>query len=115
MENNKINDLIEKLDGIQYARIEFNEKNVKSEIYQIANETVVVDDLLSLACAVSMLPFSEEDEGLEIARNIADLAIEIAVKDKNIANLEKIADELENSLEIDDLAEEVREIITSMS
>jgi len=62
-----------------------------------------------------MLPFSEEDEGLEIARNIADLAIEIAVKDKNIANLEKIADELENSLEIDDLAEEVREIISSMS
>lgn len=62
-----------------------------------------------------MLPFSDEDEGLEIAQNIADLAIEIAVKDKNIANLEKIADELENSLEIDDIDEEVREIITSMS
>ena len=62
-----------------------------------------------------MLTFSDEDEGLEIAQNIADLAIEIAVKDKNIANLEKIADELENSLEIDDIDEEVREIITSMS
>ncbi len=115
MGNNKINNLIEKLNSIQYTMIEFHEENIKSEIYQIANEAVVVEELLSLACAVSTLPFSQEDEGLEIARNIADLAIEIAVKDKNIVHLEKIADELENSLEIDDLAEEVRQMITNIS
>lgn len=48
MENDKISDFIEKLDSIQYARIEFNEENIKSEIYQIANKTIVVDELLSL-------------------------------------------------------------------
>jgi len=54
-----------------------------------------------------MLPFSKEDEGSDIAREIADRAIGIAVKEKNIANLERIADDQEELLAfIDSITEE---------
>jgi hypothetical protein len=112
MENQELESLISQLDEIQYGITELNENKIESEIYSVSRKLNNINDLLSLACAVSMISFSDEFTGIEIAKNIVDRAIEIAVKDKNLAGLQKIADELENSLEIDDLAEEVREIIT---
>ena len=61
--------------------------------------------------SVVEISFSVGESGEEIARNIADRAIEKAVREKNVDDLTTIADELEMSLEFDDLAEEVREII----
>lgn len=110
----EVKEFIEKLDEIQYGSVYFDENKLQTEIYEFARQINDINNLLSIACKAIMLPFSFEDSGKDIARNIVDLSIEIAVKEKNIDSLEKIVFELEYSLEMDDLAEEVREIINSL-
>ncbi len=122
MENEKLEKFIAVLDSCTESA--FDEKKIQSDIYQILNEIKdrgiqrdlrAVWDMLRLACAVCVISFSVGESGEEIARNIADRAIEKAVREKNVDDLTTIADELEMSLEFDDLAEEVREIISNMS
>jgi len=115
MENKKLEEFLEVLDSCMESP--FDEKKIQSDIYQFLNEIKdsAVWDMLRLACSVNQISFSVGDSGEEIARNIADRAIEKAVREKNVDDLTTIADELEMSLEFDDLAEEVREIISNMS
>jgi hypothetical protein len=115
MENEKLEKFIAVLDSCTESA--FDEKKIQSDIYQILNEIKdsAVWDMLRLACAVNQISFSIGESGEEIARNISDRAIEKAVREKNVDDLTTIADELEMSLEFDDLAEEVREIISNMS
>ena len=122
MKNEKLEEFLAVLDSC--AESAFDEKKIQSDIYQILNEIKdsgtqrdlrAVWDMLRLACAVNVISFSVGESGEEIARSIADTAIEKAVREKNVDDLTTIADELEMSLEFDDLAEEVREIISNMS
>ncbi len=115
MDNEKLEEFIAVLDNC--TECAFDERKIQSDIYQILNEIKdsAVWDMLRLACAVNQISFSIGESGEEIARNISDRAIEKAVRDKNVDDLTTIADELEMSLEFDDLAEEVREIISNMS
>jgi Mg/Co/Ni transporter MgtE len=115
MENKKLEEFLDVLDSCTESA--FNQKNIQSDIYRILNEIkdFAVWDMLRLASSVSLISFSVGESGEEIARNIADRAIEKAVREKNVDDLITIADELEMSLEFDDLAEEVREIISKMS
>jgi len=130
MENKKLEEFLAVLDsctqgdGTVKLTPAFDENQIQSDIYQILNEIKdrgiqrdlrAVWDMLRLACAVYVISFSVGESGEEIARNIADRAIEKAVREKNVDDLTTIADELEMSLEFDDLAEEVREIISNMS
>jgi hypothetical protein len=115
MENKKLEEFLDVLDSCTESA--FDEKKIQSDIYQILNEIKdsAVWDMLRLACAVNQISFSIGESGEEIARNVSDRAIEKAVREKNVDDLITIADELEMSLEFDDLAEEVREIISNMS
>ena len=122
MKNEKLEEFLAVLDSCTQGA--FDEKKIQSDIYQILNEIKdsgtqrdlrAVWDMLRLACAVNVISFSVGESGEEIARSIADRAIEKAVREKNVDDLTTIADELEMSLEFDDLAEEVREIISNMS
>ncbi len=115
MENKKLEEFLELLDSC--SENVFDEKKIQSDIYQILNEIKdnSVWEMLRLACSVNQIPFSDGESGEEIARNIVDRAIEKAVRENNVHDLTTIADELENSLEFDDLAEEVREIIRGIS
>ena len=115
MENKKLEEFLVVLDSCMESP--FDEKKIQSDIYQFLNEIKdsAVWDMLRLACSVNQISFSVGDSGEGIARNIADRAIEKAVREKNVDDLTTIADELEMSLEFDDLAEEVREIISNMS
>ena len=116
MENKKLEEFLAVLDSCTQSA--FDENQIQSDIYQILNEIKdsAVWDMLRLACAVNQISFSDLDiDGEEIARNISETAIEKAVREKNVDDLTTIADELEMSLEFDDLAEEVREIISNMS
>ena len=114
MGNKKLEEFLAVLDSC--AESAFDEKKIQSDIYQILNEIKdsAVWDMLRLACAVNQISFSDGELGEEIARNISETAIEKAVREKNIDDLTTIADELEISLEFDDLAEKVREIISDM-
>lgn len=114
MENKKLEEFLAVLDSC--TETAFDEKKIQSDIYQILNEIKdsAVWDMLRLACSVNQISFLVGESGEEIARNIADRAIEKAVREKNVDDLTTIADELEMSLEFDDLAEEVREIISNM-
>jgi len=114
MENKKLEDFLDVLESCKESP--FDEKKIQSEIYQILNEIKdsSVWDMLRLACSVNEISFSISESGEEIARNIVDRAIEKAVREKNADDLTTIADELEMSLEFDDLAEEVREIIRNI-
>lgn len=115
MKNNKLEEFLDVLDSFTESALD--EKKIQSDIYLILNEIKdsAVWDMLRLACSVNQISFSVGESGEEIARNIADRAIEKAVREKNVDDLSTIADELEMSLEFDDLAEEVREIISNMS
>ena len=115
MENEKLEEFLAVLDSCTESA--FDEKKIQSDIYQILNEIKdsAVWDMLRLACCVNQISFSVGESGEEIARSIADCAIEKAVRENNVDDLTTIADELEMSLEFDDLAEEVREIISNMS
>ena len=115
MENKKLEEFLDVLDSCTESA--FDEKKIQSDIYQILNEIKdsAVWDMLRLATSVVQISFSVGESGEEIARNIADRAIEKAVREKNVDDLTTIADELEMSLEFDDLAEEAREIISDMS
>ena len=115
MKNNKLEEFLDVLDSCTESALD--EKKIQSDIYLILNEIKdsAVWDMLRLACSVNQISFSVGESGEEIARNIADRAIEKAVREKNVDDLSTIADELEMSLEFDDLAEEVREIISNMS
>jgi hypothetical protein len=115
MENKKLEEFLAVLDSCTQGA--FDEKKIQSDIYQILNEIKdsAVWDMLRLACAVNQISFSDGELGEEIARNISETAIEKAVREKNVDDLTTIADELEMSLEFDDLAEEVREIISDMN
>ena len=56
-------------------------------------------------------PYENEDNAIEIALNITDRAIEKAVESNNREELETIIDELEMSMELEDRANEVKEIV----
>ena len=115
MENKKLEEFLDVLDSCSESA--FDEEKIQSDIYQILNEIKdsAVWDMLRLASSVNQISFSVGESGEEIARNIADRAIEKAVREKNVDDLTTIADELEMSLEFDNLSEEVREIISNMS
>ncbi len=115
MENKKFEEFLDVLNSCTESA--FDEKKIQTDIYFFLNEIKdsEVWDMLRLACSVNQISFSVGESGEEIARNIADRAIEKAVREKNVDDLTTIADELEMSLEFDDLAEEVREIISNMS
>ena len=59
-------------------------------------------------------PYENEDNAIEIALNITDRAIEKAVESNNREELETIIDELEMSMELDDRANEVKEIVKGL-
>jgi hypothetical protein len=113
MKNIALEELISKLELIEDD--EFEEKEIENQVYHfILNETIIIWDMLRLASTVNSLPFKDLDTGEEIARSIIDRAVESALKDNNKTDLETIAFEVENSLEFDDLAEEIREIIANL-
>lgn len=99
---------IENILENDFDQIEFEEK-VYTGCRQIEN----IWDILRLASLVRWADFQEEFKGEEIALNVVERAIEISVNSKNINDLEIIASELENSMELDERASEVREIISN--
>ena len=71
-------------------------------------------DILRLASMIRWAPYENEDNAIEIALNITDRAIEKAVESNNREELETIIDELEMSMELDDRANEVKEIVKGL-
>ena len=78
------------------------------------NHLETVWDILRLASMVRWATYENEDDAIELALNITDRAIEKAVESNNKEELVIIIDELEMSMELDDRANEVREIVKSL-
>ena len=78
------------------------------------NHLETVWDILRLASMVRWATYENEDHAIELALNITDRAIEKAVESNNKEELVIIIDELEMSMELDDRANEVREIVKSL-
>jgi len=100
---------IESILEDNFDPIEFEEK-----VYTGSRQIENIWDILRLASLVRWADFEDESKGEEIALNVVERAIEISVNSKNINDLEMIASELENSMELDERASEVREIISNI-
>ena len=92
----------------------FNKTEIEKQVWELINHLETVWDILRLASMIRWAPYENEDNAIEIALNIADRAIEKAVESNNREELETIIDELEMSMELDDRANEVKEIVKGL-
>ena len=92
----------------------FNKTEIEKQVWDLINHLETVWDILRLASMIRWAPYENEDNAIEIALNITDRAIEKAVESNNREELETIIDELEMSMELDDRANEVKEIVKSL-
>jgi hypothetical protein len=92
----------------------FDQNEFEEKVYSGCRQIENIWDILRLGSLVRWADFQEEFKGEEIALNVVERAIEISVKSNNIDDLEIIASELENSMELDERASEVREIISNI-
>jgi hypothetical protein len=119
MEQNTFETYMEKIESLRD-----DEKNgdlVESLIYEcsklILKDSENSDNIMRFIQLSSMARWAQFDDSykaIEIAQNIMDRAIEIAVDSRDEDALHEILDELENNLELDDRADEVREIIANL-
>jgi len=93
---------------------DFNPELFEKKVYEICWQLDDVDDCILLANLARWAEFDDEDKGAEIAGNIMDRGIELAVKEKDKAKLENIVFELEAGMELDELANEVKDIIKNI-
>ena len=98
----------------QLIETSFNDELIEKKAYEISFQIDNIDDFVYLANLVRWAEFDDEDKGLEMAGNIIDRAIEIAVKQKDKEKLEEIVFELEAGMEMDERAQEVKNIIADM-
>ena len=92
----------------------FDDEIFEKKAYEVSLQINNIDDFIYLANLVRWAEFEDEDKGEEVAGNIIDRAIEIAVKQKHIEKLEEIVFELEAGMEMDERAQEVKNIIENM-
>ena len=92
----------------------FNKTEIEKQVWELINHLETVWDILRLASMIRWAPYENEDNAIEIALNITDRAIEKAVESNNREKLETIIDELEMSMELDDRANEVKEIVKGL-
>jgi len=92
----------------------FNKTEIEKQVWDLINHLETVWDILRLASMIRWAPYENEDNAIEIALNITDRAIEKAVESNNREELETIIDELEMSMELDDRANEVKEIVKGL-
>ena len=93
---------------------DFNPELFEKKVYEILWQLDDVDDCILLANLARWAEFDDEDKGAEMAGNIMDRGIELAVKEKDKAKLENIVFELEAGMELDELANEVKNIIKNI-
>ena len=104
----KLNELEEHIEN------NFDETQIEKKVFDLINHLETVWDILRLASIVRWAPYENEDDAIEVALNITDRAIEKAVKSNNKEELVIIIEELEMSMELDDRANEVREIVKGL-
>ena len=92
----------------------FNKTEIEKQVWELINHLETVWDILRLASMIRWAPYDNEDNAIETALNITDRAIEKAVESNNREELETIIDELEMSMELDDRANEVKEIVKGL-
>ena len=92
----------------------FDDEIFEKKAYEVSLQINNIDDFIYLANLVRWVEFEDEDKGEEMAGNIIDRAIEIAVKQKDKDKLEEIVFELEAGMEMDERAQEVKNIIENM-
>jgi hypothetical protein len=96
-----------------------NDSGKFAELEKLIYECVqTINDIPSinlLASKARWADFEDNYQAIEIAQNIMDRAIEKATSENDREALELILDELENNLELDDRAEEVRSIIENLN
>jgi len=92
----------------------FDDEIFEKKAYEVSLQIDNIDDFIYLANLVRWAEFKDEDKGEEMAGNIIDRAIEIAVKQKDMVKLEEIVFELEAGMEMDERAQEVKNIIENM-
>ena len=92
----------------------FNKTEIEKQVWELINHLETVWDILRLASMIRWASYENEDNAIEIALNITDRAIEKAVESNNREELETIIDELEMSMELDDRANEVKEIVKGL-
>ena len=92
----------------------FDNEIFEKKAYELSLQINNIDDFIYLANLVRWVEFEDEDKGEEMAGNIIDRAIEIAVKQKDKDKLEEIVFELEAGMEMDERAQEVKNIIENM-
>lgn len=105
----------EKLNELEeFIENNFNKTQFEKEVFDLINLLSTNEDILRLASIIRWAPYENEDNAIETALNITDRAIEKSVESNNKEELEIIIDELEMSMELDDRANEVREIVESL-
>ena len=92
----------------------FNPDLFEKRAYEISIQLNTCEEYIQLSNLVRWVEFDDELRAIDMAHNIIDRAIEIAVTQKNKKLLEQIADELEMGMELDERAQEVRSIIESL-
>ena len=107
-----IEERLNKLEKLIYNN--FNKTEIEKQVWELINHLETVWDILRLASMIRWAPYENEDNAIEIALNITDRAIEKAVESNNREELETIIDELEMSMELDDRANEVKEIVKGL-
>jgi hypothetical protein len=93
---------------------DFNPELFEKKVYEISRQLDDVNDFICLANLARWAEFDDEDKGAEMAGNIMDRGIELAVKEKDKVKLENIVFELEAGMELDWLANEVKDIIKNI-
>ena len=105
----------EKLDELeQVIENNFDQTQIEKKVFDLINHLETVWDILRLASIVRWAPYKNEDDAIEVALNITDRAIEKAVESNNKEELVIIIEELEMSMELDDRANEVREMVKGL-
>lgn len=92
----------------------FNQTEIEKRVWELINDLQTVLDILRLASMIRWAPYDNEDNAIETALNITDRAIEKAVGSNNKEELKTIIEELEMSMELDDRANEVKEIVKGL-
>jgi len=109
MEEENIQSKIRELEKINESN--FEEDLFERKLYEVSFETNKISDFIYLANMARWAEFNDESRAIEIAGNLMDKAIDTAVKEKRLEELEEIHFELEAGLEMEDRAQEVKEII----
>jgi hypothetical protein len=111
------------MDRIESMRDEsINGDAVESLIYECSRFIIdysetseKIKKFTQLSSMARWARFDDSYRAIEISQNVMDRAIEIAVATKDYEALHEVLDELENNLELDDRADEVRAIIAELT